>query len=168
MIGMGRGRGRGGKGSGIGSGSCNICEKEAIDPFSYRCKDHYCCDFCQSKENLIHWKTQMICKPCNEQRLKDMIDQFKGNTSNTLEVVCPYCGKESPHDWSDYEDIGTKQCRECFKYFLYEREVHVTYSTSKMDEKSSRKLEVEAKPGFGPKIKDRAKHLRDIKNNKTP
>lgn len=46
------------------------------------------------------------------------------------EAVCPYCGEEQSDSWELSIDYGKMDCGDCFRPFLYEREVSVTYNTS--------------------------------------
>lgn len=52
----------------------------------------------------------------------------------TDEIVCPYCGEEFTDSWEFEPDMDTIDCYECGMEFKYERNVSVTYSTSKVVE----------------------------------
>lgn len=48
-------------------------------------------------------------------------------------VKCPYCDWEDQDSWEFDQDSGTHTCGSCEKEFNVEREVEVTYSTSRID-----------------------------------
>ena len=48
-------------------------------------------------------------------------------------IKCPYCDWEDKDSWEFSEDSGTCTCGDCGKEFNVEREVEITYSTSKID-----------------------------------
>ena len=49
------------------------------------------------------------------------------------QIKCPYCNWEDQDSWEFGEDSGTHTCGSCEKEFNVEREVKVTYSTSRID-----------------------------------
>jgi len=49
----------------------------------------------------------------------------------TENIVCPHCGHEFM-DCFEFPNTGTDECSECGGEFEYEREVIVTYNTSKI------------------------------------
>ena len=51
------------------------------------------------------------------------------DTYLTDEIICPYCGCEIDDDFTECE--GTIQCDECEKWFGYEKEYSVCYTTRK-------------------------------------
>lgn len=53
------------------------------------------------------------------------------DTENTDLVVCPYCGYED-RDSGEFPDSGNDDCAECGKEMHIEREVTVTYTTTKV------------------------------------
>ncbi len=50
---------------------------------------------------------------------------------HTSEITCPYCGWEDEDSWA-LEESGEVTCGECEKKFNVDREVEITYSTSKI------------------------------------
>ena len=54
------------------------------------------------------------------------------NHEYTNEIVCPHCGAEWSDSWECANDYGEEECDECEKKFSYNRDVEVTYSTSKI------------------------------------
>ena len=50
----------------------------------------------------------------------------------TDEIVCPYCGHEHGDSW-EYGDSGRMTCGECNREFDMERNVSVSYVTSRID-----------------------------------
>lgn len=56
------------------------------------------------------------------------------NHKYTSSIVCPYCGFEDGDSWeldSDGED--DYQCGSCEKEFSYERDISITYTTTKKE-----------------------------------
>jgi hypothetical protein len=53
------------------------------------------------------------------------------DTDNTDEIVCPYCGHEGSDSWEYSRDSGEIECGRCCQEFNYNRDVSVSYSTSK-------------------------------------
>lgn len=51
------------------------------------------------------------------------------DTSMTDEITCPYCGHEHIDSWEYRNDEGSMQCGECSKYFRWDRDVSVYYSS---------------------------------------
>ena len=49
----------------------------------------------------------------------------------TDKPVCAYCGDEHDDAWEWTDDTGEHECHQCGETFNYEREVSITYSTSK-------------------------------------
>ena len=52
----------------------------------------------------------------------------------TAEIVCPHCGYEF-RDSFEFDDDGITECYECEESFSFERQVDITYSTNKIDER---------------------------------
>lgn len=67
----------------------------------------------------------------------------------TREIVCPYCGYEDGDSWEEEHNDGEKECGRCSKNFFYERQVEVTYSTSKDCELNKEEHEYTADPVLG-------------------
>lgn len=56
----------------------------------------------------------------------------------TAEIVCPYCGYVFSDSWevdSGEEDMGEIDCGRCEQAMIAYRNVSVTYSTRKMEDK---------------------------------
>jgi len=47
-------------------------------------------------------------------------------------AVCPYCGYIHEDSW-DLSDDGETECDHCGKEFSFQRDVEITYCTSKID-----------------------------------
>ena len=47
-------------------------------------------------------------------------------------IKCPYCDWEDQDSWEFTEDSGTWTCGSCEKEFNVDREIEVTYSTSRI------------------------------------
>jgi len=77
---------------------------------------------------------------CVDCALKDTLDcprvveEDEIDCEYTDEIVCPHCGQMHSDSWV-YSDSGIYDCEECEKPFSYERNVSVTYSTSKEEYK---------------------------------
>lgn len=52
------------------------------------------------------------------------------NYKYTCEIVCPYCGHEHSNSW-EFSDSGVTGCNKCEKKFFYQRDVDVTYISSR-------------------------------------
>ena len=50
----------------------------------------------------------------------------------TSEIVCPHCGYEFSDSWES-PNSGEMICCECDSEFTFEREVEITYSTTKKE-----------------------------------
>ncbi len=62
----------------------------------------------------------------------DAIDTFR-----TDEIVCPHCGQVFTDSWEygNQEDIGEVECGECDKAFYVRREIDISYTSEKLDER---------------------------------
>jgi len=58
----------------------------------------------------------------------------------TDNIVCPYCGEEVSDCWEMSSDSDEYECGECGAWFFYERNVSVSYSTTKLDPVEAEKL----------------------------
>lgn len=69
------------------------------------------------------------CKPCgeNENALKEAID-----AEYTTEITCPHCGYVSGDSWEMPEVSEEEWCPECDGKYKYEREIEVTYTSTKL------------------------------------
>ena len=52
---------------------------------------------------------------------------------NERNIKCPYCDWEDNDSWEFTEDSGTHTCGSCEKDFNVERDIEVTYNTSRID-----------------------------------
>jgi hypothetical protein len=110
---------------------CEICGNK-LDKFSCRCEEHYRCDRCGTKENLITGKN-VLCRKCDKERIKEEIEKCKENPPNSnceSEVVCPWCGYIHHDSWEI--DNGEFECNNCGNKMEVVKEVSVTYSTEKI------------------------------------
>lgn len=107
---------------------CTVCGKP--DPkYFWRCEEHYHCDDCGTKEGLCTHSEGVLCDPCHEKRVEKRIAEFSGNTDYTNEVICPHCGYQ--HSDSFEMSEGVRECHDCGREYEMERDVSVTYSTTK-------------------------------------
>ncbi len=53
---------------------------------------------------------------------------------HTDEIVCPCCGYEHQDSW-EFQDNGEQKCYGCKKVFTWDRQVKVTYCTTKKNDK---------------------------------
>ena len=53
------------------------------------------------------------------------------DTEYTSQMVCPHCGYEDYDSWELSNDSGGTDCASCGKQFNYERQIEVTYTTTK-------------------------------------
>ncbi len=55
----------------------------------------------------------------------------------TDEIVCPHCGEQFTDSWEygDAEDIGDVECGECDKTFYVRREIDISYTSEKIEER---------------------------------
>ena len=109
---------------------CKICGSESGKKHMGRCEEHYRCDDCKTKEDLIYAESGLLCHPCLDKRIQKDIESFNGDTDYTDEVVCPYCGYEH-QDSYEYED-GEIDCQRCDNKFNLTKEVSVSYTTEKV------------------------------------
>jgi transcription elongation factor Elf1 len=62
------------------------------------------------------------------------------DTDGTDEIVCPHCGEVFTDSW-EYgrdEDIGEVECGECEKTFYARRNISISYTSEKLDERRRR------------------------------
>jgi hypothetical protein len=69
------------------------------------------------------------------------------DTIFTAEIVCPHCGKENGDSWELRRDSGKTTCGWCDEEMQYERNVEVTYSTSKIPDRTPTRQEGEHEQG---------------------
>lgn len=112
--------------------TCRVCGVENPKHIFY-CEEHYHCADCGTKEGLCSYGTKegVLCGPCKEKRLKSRIAEFDGDTDFESEVTCPWCGYVHSDSW-EYPDVDNEfECSDCENKFEMERNVSVSYSTSK-------------------------------------
>lgn len=122
-------------------GECDICGDEANVS---RCKKHDLCDGgCgytredsqNNDKHLIHRIEGLWCDDCWKTKIDLRVKDFKGDTSYTSEIVCPYCGHKVMDSWEynsrTHDDID---CSDCGKNFDFEVHMSVDYSSSKKEE----------------------------------
>ena len=86
--------------------------------------------FCGTSENLISDTVGVFCHDCREKRIEKWIAEFNGDTDCTNEIVCPWCGYEHSDSWEMGD--GETECHDCGRKFETEKDVTVTYSTSRI------------------------------------
>lgn len=107
---------------------CRVCGKP--DPkHLFHCEEHYHCADCGTREGLCTYTEAVLCSKCHEKRVEKRIAEFDGDTDGTDEIVCPHCGYECSDSWEKSE--GVRECGDCGREYEVEREVTVTYSTTK-------------------------------------
>lgn len=106
------------------------------------CETHDICVTCGVKRKELKetpWADRrgaFQCQPCEKAERKARIKTRKAagfEHDYTDEVVCPHCGYEHGDSWEMCE--GERECPECEKSFEMEREVSVSYTTSKIKDK---------------------------------
>ncbi len=112
--------------------TCRVCEKENPEHIFY-CEEHYKCADCGTKEGLCIYgkKDGVLCGSCKQKRLEKRIAEFDADTDYESEVTCPWCGHIHSDSWEYPDSDDAFQCSDCEKIFVMNREVEVTYSTSK-------------------------------------
>lgn len=111
---------------------CYVCN--GLASWYGRCEEHYTCDECGAKKDLLVWDDGIFCKECHKKRVASAIAHFDGDTGFTDEITCPWCGKEQSDSWEapdEYQHV----CEFCGKKYKHEREVETScwYSTSKIE-----------------------------------
>jgi len=107
---------------------CRICGKENPKHIWY-CEEHYRCEDCGTKEDLVVRNEGCLCDQCHKKRVKKRIAEFDGDTYYTDDVICPYCGYEFSDSWEMSE--GEHDCYDCGNVFNMKRDVTVEYITKK-------------------------------------
>jgi hypothetical protein len=125
---------------------CHVCNRTEPDWFNSRCEEHDVCLTCGiNRKDLTEtpWgaKGGFICKPCEDQRIKDKIEAWQSQDPEDIDlysfdkIICPNCGHEHEADCDDsafYAD-GTHDydCAECNYKFEVETTISYSYETSK-------------------------------------
>lgn len=113
---------------------CDVCNPLDKQAFPKRCDTHNKCDICSSTEHLAFTKGGLYCYECREKLIEEEIKQFNGDTNFTNNIICPYCGSEDGDSWEETQDWGEIECGNCYKTFYFEREISVTYTTTKIED----------------------------------
>ncbi len=132
---------------------CEICQgKEPSKFFPKRCEEHDVCDTCGIKRKDLKetpWGTRngWRCKPCEEERQKQAVEDYKPNWKDEEygdEPRCPYCGHEYYIDdhYSLYEDDNYEklECSNCGKEFNCETYVSRNYTCTRLKREKVQKL----------------------------
>lgn len=107
---------------------CRLCDKPGTHLF--HCDEHYCCEDCGTRADLCTHTEAVLCSPCHDKRVKKRIAEFCGKTDHTDTVICPHCGYKPLNSWEISD--GVHECADCENEFEVERDVVVTYSTTKV------------------------------------
>lgn len=105
---------------------CDVCGTNDLKSMS-RCETHYRCDDCGTAENLCTHCEGVLCESCHGVRVQQRIENFRGDTDYTDEIVCPHCGHQ--HSDSSERGEGPCECDDCGSAFEVTKYVDVTYST---------------------------------------
>ncbi len=117
--------------------SCEICKvtlTKENSPYGWRrCNSHYTCDDCGTKDNLYMYTEGLLCETCHAKRVEGRIKKFKGDTSFTQEITCPWCGYIHSDSWEC--ETGEYECEDCGRKYEVNRDMEITYSTVKIQDK---------------------------------
>ena len=111
-----------------GAYTCDGCGRtnETGEWFAYRSFGHHFCTPCahafdaKAKRELL-------------ERIREDESDTPTDTQGTNEIMFPYCGYEFSDSW-EMPESGTTHCPECDKEFDYERDVSVSYGTTRISE----------------------------------
>lgn len=109
--------------------NCRVCKKPNPEHFFY-CVEHYKCDGCGTTEGLCSYTDRLMCSKCNDAEMVRRVSAFDGDTEYTREVTCPHCGHECADSYELSE--GPTECSDCGNSYEIERDVEVTYITTKI------------------------------------
>jgi len=115
----------------VGSLKCSVCGKENPEHL-WRCEEHYRCDICFGKDDLVFRRGGVTCNSCHAERARKEVEAFDRDTDFTQEITCPWCGQEQSDSW-DAPDECEHTCDNCGNEYSHVREIEVTYSTSKKE-----------------------------------
>ncbi len=110
--------------------NCKICGKENPDHL-FRCEEHYRCDVCGTKKNLVFRNGGLTCDQCHAERARKQVEAFDEDTDYTHEITCPWCGYEQSDSW-EAPDEDEHVCDNCGNEYSHTRDVEVTYCTEKI------------------------------------
>ncbi len=108
---------------------CTVCGKENAEHWR-RCAEHYRCDDCGTREGLCTYTEGVLCDSCHEKRVEKRVAEFSGDTDYTDEITCPHCGYVCSDSWEISD--GKRECGDCGREYEVERDVVVTYCTTKI------------------------------------
>ena len=108
---------------------CEVCGR-ANHKYISRCDEHYRCDDCGTRDNLVTRSEGVLCPKCHDKRVDERVKTFDGDTNYTENIICPHCGDENGDSWESGE--GETQCDECGRLYEIERIVDVSYCTTKI------------------------------------
>lgn len=108
--------------------TCKICDKEATH--LWRCEEHYRCDVCGTKEDLITRRGGITCDNCHAKIAQKQVEEFDGDTDYTREIICPWCGDEQSDSWEAFDE-DDHVCDNCWNKYSHTRDYDVTYCTTK-------------------------------------
>jgi DNA-directed RNA polymerase subunit RPC12/RpoP len=118
--------------------NCRACGIELTKDNSYfgwgYCKEHYICVDCGETDNrkLCLYTEGLLCNNCHQNRVDKRTKEFKGSTSYTDEIVCPYCGYKLNDSWELEGDEC--DCPDCERTFEVTRYTTIEYCTRKLTE----------------------------------
>ncbi len=96
------------------------------------------CRICGILKNLWRGGEGTICYNCLRKKIEDEMVEY-AKKFNEIDhrfnpvVVCPYCGCKDDDSW-EITESGEYTCGHCESDYFVERNVEVTYSTSKISE----------------------------------
>lgn len=108
---------------------CRICNKPDPEHIWY-CEEHYRCEDCGTKENLMTRSNELTCDSCHAKRAKKQVEKFDGDTEFTQDITCPWCGHKHMDSW-EASDSDEWDCDNCGNTYSHVRDIEVSYSTSK-------------------------------------
>ncbi len=118
--------------------------KEPVFPY-VKCEKHNVCVTCGIKRKDLKetpWghRNGFVCKPCEDARVKSIIDAFQATEINEddfnyrSDVKCLYCGYEFYPD--DFYETGTLECGNCSNELHVEVEYEPYYTITKPEKAS--------------------------------
>jgi len=111
---------------------CTIC---GIEGLLGRCREHYRCDGCGTREDIMHRHGGVWCYECHCKQAAAEVVAFAaagGDHRFTSEITCPWCGSEQGDSWEADED-GEQECENCEHSYKHQRNIEVTYCTEKVE-----------------------------------
>jgi hypothetical protein len=96
-----------------------------------RCKEHWKCDDCGTREEVCMYTEALLCEACHAKRVEKRVKAFNKKTFCTDEITCPWCGFEYTDSWERESGEGEEECQDCNRKFTFSRHTAVTYCTLK-------------------------------------